>query len=99
MFLMVDYSKVLWSFVQELQQTLSQMVFLKNNIFDCFVVDSSHLGLTFEALYLYTPPPPPKKKIFHNSGLKGKKRLATLLLKLLELSTTFYMSHETFYTL
>ena len=28
------------------------MVFLKKNIFDCFVVDSSRLHLTFEALYL-----------------------------------------------
>ena len=26
--------------MQELQQTLSQMVFLKKDIFDCFVVDS-----------------------------------------------------------
>ena len=85
--------------MQELQQTLSQMVFLKKDIFDRFVVDSSHLHLTFETLYLYTPPPQKKKKNFYNSGLKGKKRLATLLLKLLELSTTFYMSHETFYTL
>ena len=87
--------------MQELQQTLSQMVFLKKDIFDCFVVDSSHLHLTFETLYLYTRPPPlqKKKKNFYNSGLKGKKRLVTLLLKLLELSTTFYMFHETFYTL
>ena len=59
--------------MQELQQTLSQMVFLKKDIFDCFVVDSSHLHLTFEALYLYTPlPPPPKKK---------KKKLLQLGLK------------------
>ena len=34
------------------RKTVPQMVFLKKNLFDCFVVDSSRLHLTFEALYL-----------------------------------------------
>ena len=34
-----------------------------------------------------------------HESFKRNKRLATFLLKLLELSTTFYISCETFYTL
>ena len=34
------------------RKTVPQLVFLKKNIFDCFVVDSSRLHLTFEALCL-----------------------------------------------
>ena len=67
--------------MQELQQTLSQMVFLKKDIFDCFVVDSSHLHLTFETLYLYTPPPPPPKKKLLQLGLKGEKTAGYALVK------------------
>ena len=74
MFLMVDYSKVLWSFVQELQQTLSQMVFLKTGYICLFF--SRFITFTFDLwglISLYPPPPPPPKKNFYNSGLNGKK--------------------------
>ena len=66
--------------MQELQQTLSQMVFLKKDIFDCFVVDSSHLHLTFETLYLYTPPPKKKKKLLQ-LGHKREKTAGYALVK------------------
>ena len=55
MLLLVDYGKVLWSFVNELQQnsdTFSKEEYILGNILTVFVVDSSRLHLTFEAFYL-----------------------------------------------
>ena len=56
MFLLVDYGKVLWTFANELQQNsdaFSKEKYVFRNI-DWFVVDSSHLHLTFAAFCLFS---------------------------------------------
>ena len=55
MLALVDYGKVLWSFVNELQQnsdTFSKEEYILGNILTVFVVDSLRLHLTFEAFCL-----------------------------------------------
>ena len=55
MLLLVDCGKVLWSFVNELQQnsdTFSKEEYILGNILTVSVVDSSRLHLTLEAFYL-----------------------------------------------
>ena len=55
MLLLVDYGKVLWPFVNELQQnsdTFSKEEYILGNILTVFVVDSSRLHLTYEAFCL-----------------------------------------------
>ena len=55
MLALVYYGKVLWSFVNELQQnsdTFSKEEYILGNILTAFVVDSLRLHLTFEAFCL-----------------------------------------------